>query len=211
LTHNDSFPTLLPTKREFLSTYTPFHKKGVLINYTIGAEYNREEDQGEKTTKNITGFGKYDHFLNQKWFLYSSVFFEKDEFKDLNLRSSIGAGVGYQFFETPLTNLSLEAGLAYVNEDFEEGVDDDYPAGRWSLDFDRYLVDKIIQFFHFHEGFIGLEDTDDFFIRTRTGLRVPVYKNIKATVQYNFDYDKSPTPGREKEDEMFIFTLGYYW
>ena len=139
------------------------------------------------------------------------MFFEKDEFKDLNLRSSIGAGVGYQFFETPLTNLSLEAGLAYVNEDFEEGVDDDYPAGRWSLDFDRYLVDKIIQFFHFHEGFIGLEDTDDFFIRTRTGLRVPVYKNIKATVQYNFDYDKSPTPGREKEDEMFIFTLGYYW
>jgi len=178
--------------------------------YTLGAEYNRAEDQGEKTAKNIIGFGKYDHFLTEKWYLYSNVFFEKDEFKDLNLRSSIGAGAGYQFFETPIMNLSLEAGLTYVNEDFEEALDDDYPAGRWSLDFDRYFFNKIIQFFHFHEGSVGLEDTDDMFIRTRTGIRVPVYKNLKATAQYNFDWDRSPTPGREKEDEMYIFMLGYH-
>jgi putative salt-induced outer membrane protein YdiY len=178
--------------------------------YTLGAEYNRAEDQGEKTEKNALGFAKYDHFLTKKWYFYSNASFEKDEFKDINLRSAIGAGMGYQFLETALTNLSFEAGLSYVNEDFELGQDDDYPAGRWSLDFDRYFLNKVIQFFHFHEGFVGLEDTEDLFIRSRTGLRLPVYKNIKATTQFNFDWDNSPAPGRKRRDYMYLFTLGYH-
>ena len=179
--------------------------------YTLGAEYNRAEDQGEETANNTLGYAKYDHFLNEKWFFSSNASFEKDKFKDLNLRSSLGVGAGYQFLETLLTNLSLEAGLTYVNEDFEPGEDNDYPAGRWALDYDRYLFHEIIQFFHYHEGFVGLEDTNDMFIRTRTGLRLPLYKNLKSTVQYNLDWDKNPEAGREKKDEMYLFTLGYHW
>ena len=154
---------------------------------------------------------QYDHFLTEKWFFYTNALFEKDEFKDIDLRSTIGAGAGYQFFETPLTNLSTETGLTYVNEDYEQGQDNSYPAGRWSVKFDQYLLDKKIQFFHFHEGFVSIEDTEDMFIRSRTGFHIPLYKNFKATVQYNYDWDKSPAPGREKADEAFLFTLGYAW
>ncbi|MFH1293721.1 MAG: DUF481 domain-containing protein [Pseudomonadota bacterium] len=179
--------------------------------YTIGAEFNRSEDKGDKTANNALGSVKYDHFLSKKWFLYSNASFEKDEFKDLNLRTALGVGAGYQFLETESTNLSLETGLAYVNTDYDQGTDSSYPAGRWSVNFDRYFFDKIVQFFHFHEGFVGFEDTNDIFIRSRTGLRLPIYKKFNVTAQYNLDWDKSPKPGREKTDEIYLLTLGYQW
>lgn len=179
--------------------------------YTIGAEFDKAEDDGEKTADSAFGYLKYDHFLNHKWFAYSNASFEKDDFKDLNLRTTLGAGVGFQFFETDLTNLSLEAGLAYVNEDFDEGEDDSYPAGRWAFNFDRYFYDKFVQFFHFHEGFIGFEDTNDIFVRSRTGLRFKLREDFNATTQYNYDWDNMPAPGREKADRTYILSLGYEW
>lgn len=179
--------------------------------YTFGAELNRVEDDGEKTVDNSMGYLKYDHFLSPQWFLYSNALFEKDTFKDLNMRTGIGIGAGRQFIESPLMNLFLESGLTYINEDFDQGDDDSYSSGRWSLSFDKYFLDKIVQFFHFHEGLVGLEDTDKLIIRTRTGLRLPFYNSFNFTAQYNYDWEKTPSPGREKSDKMYIFTLGYQW
>ena len=179
--------------------------------YTLGAEFNRAEDDGEESVDNSMGYLKYDHFLTARWYLYSNVFLEKDSFKDLNMRTGIGVGVGRQFIETPLMNLFLESGPAYTNEDYDQGEDEDYSTWRWSLGFDRYFLDKIVQFFHFNEGLLGLEDADKLIIRTRTGLRLPFYKRFNVTAQYNYDWEKTPAPGREESDRMYIFSLGYQW
>ncbi|MCG2778037.1 MAG: DUF481 domain-containing protein [Desulfobacterales bacterium] len=177
--------------------------------YTVGAELSQVKSEGERTANSALGYIKYDHFLSEKWYFYTNALFEMDEFKDLNLRSTVGVGVGHQFIETPLTNLSLEAGLSYINEDYDEAEDDNFSAGRWSLNYDRFLVDKFLQFFHFHEGYVSLEDTSNVLIRSRTGFRIPVYKSLNVTAQYNFDWDSQPAPGREREDTGYIFTVGY--
>ncbi|MFC1494746.1 YdiY family protein [Thermodesulfobacteriota bacterium] len=177
--------------------------------YTAGGELNKSEDSGNRTENNSLAYLKYDHFLSEKWFLYSNAQFEKDEFKELDLRSLIGIGSGYQFIESPITNLSLETGLNYVNEDYETALDKSYSSGRWSINYDRYFYDKAFQLFHFHESFVSIEDTDDIFIKSRTGIRIPLFKNINATLQYNHDWDKSPPLGREKNDRTLMFTLGY--
>jgi putative salt-induced outer membrane protein YdiY len=177
--------------------------------YTVGAELNTAEDKGEKTANDLTGYLKYDHFLDEKWFFYSNALFEKDIFRDINLRTAMGLGAGYQFLEKPLINLSGELGLSYINEDLENAPDKGYNTGRWALNLDRYLFQQIIQFFHFHEGFIGFEDMNDILIRSRTGFRIPLYKSLNATLQFNYDWDKVPSPGRKKTDKMYILNLGY--
>jgi putative salt-induced outer membrane protein YdiY len=177
--------------------------------YTIGGEYNLEKTDDERTANNALGYIKYDHFLNEKWYLYSNALFETDEFKDLDLRTALGVGAGYQFFETELTNLSLEAGLSYVNEDYDEAEDDNFSAGRWSINFDRYLFNKALQFFHYHEGYVSLEDTSDIVFKSRTGFRVPLYKRLTATAQYNYDRDSQPAPGADKVDTKYMLLLGY--
>lgn len=177
--------------------------------YTAGGEFNRAEDSGTKSESNSLGYLKYDHFISKKWFAYINALFENDKFKDLSLRSVLGVGTGYQVWETKITNLSLEAGINYVREDFTVAEDDSYSSGRWAINYDRYFYNKAFQFFHFHEAFISIEDTDDLFIKSRTGIRVPLLEHFNATLQYNLNWDRSPSPGREKTDKVLMFTLGY--
>ena len=179
--------------------------------YTLGARAARSEDSGVETESNWLGYMKYDHFLTKKWYGYANGNFENDKFKDIRLRSTLGLGTGYQFLESPKTNFSLEGGLNYVDTDFYAGVDDDYPAARWALKFDHLLFNTKIQFFHAHEVYVGLDDVKKTFLRSQTGLRVPLYKNLNATAQYNVDWDNNPTPGRVKTDKTALLTLGYSW
>ena len=178
--------------------------------YTVGGELSQEKADNVTTSQNWLAYGNYSHFLNEKWFLYVNTLFEHDEFKDLNLRSTLGAGAGYQFFETPLLNLSISAGLSKVDENFDLAEDNDYSAGQWEIKYDQYFFNKFVQLFHVDTGYISLEDSNDWFVKTRTGLRFPLYKGFAATLQYNYDWDNQPSAAAEtEEDTKFIFLLGY--
>lgn len=176
--------------------------------YTAGMEYNYESSDDETTARNALAYGKYDYFFTEKWYLYANTLFETDPVADLRLRSTLGAGLGYQFLETDRANLYVEAGPSYVNEDLEEDEDTDSAAGRWAVNFDYAMFDWV-EFFHFHEGYQGVEDSDNLFVRTRTGLKFPIAESFHSTIQYNWDYDKSPGEDAEKIDRKYLFTLGY--
>ena len=105
----------------------------------------------------------------------------------------------------------FKGGLAYVNNDYDVAEDNSYPAGSWSINFDWFLWKDKIQFFHFDDGFISLEDTDDIIIRTRTGFRFPLAENFNTTIQYNLDWNRNPSPGKKSTDEMFVLSLGYLY
>jgi hypothetical protein len=74
--------------------------------YTLLGELNKEKSKGDTTAENWLAFGNYSYFLTQKWFLYAQGLFEHDKFADLDLRSTLGTGPGYQFFESEALNLS---------------------------------------------------------------------------------------------------------
>ncbi|MEO8165164.1 MAG: DUF481 domain-containing protein, partial [Betaproteobacteria bacterium] len=114
------------------------------------------------------------------------------------------------FYETDRTNLALEGGITYVNTDAIVGEDDSYPAARLAVKYDHLLMDKL-KFFHNNEAYFSLDDAEKIFVRSQTGLRVPLVKNLNATAQYNLDWDSQPTAGRVKTDRTLLLTLGYSW
>ncbi len=177
--------------------------------FTVGARFAKEADGGEETVNRQSGYMKYDHFLTKKLYFQANAAATKDPFKDLNLRSSFGLGAGYQLLETERTNLAFEAGVNQVNEDFIVAEDKSFVAGRWAWNFDHFLYKRDLQFFHGLEGLISLKDTEDLTIQSQTGLRFFLFKHFNATAQFNYDLDKSPSPGLEKADKAFLFTLGY--
>lgn len=183
-----------------------------LNRYTASFELNQQRAESVKFQDNAAALIKYDHFLREKVYLFNSASFERDPFQDLNLRSALAAGLGYQFFETERRLLSLEAGPTYVDEDFMNTADQQFFGLRWAANYEQELfAEDTLRFFHFQEGLLGLEDTDDLIIRTRTGLRVGVTEKLRATAQYNVDWDNSPAPGNVKVDEAYLLTLGYEW
>jgi putative salt-induced outer membrane protein YdiY len=177
----------------------------------FGAEGNKNKTDGTETESNWLGYFAYDHFISQKWYAYASASAENDKFKDINLRTTIGAGAGYQFFETKTTNLGMELGASYVNTDYIDAEDDDYPAGRWAMNYTQAFWDSKLEFFNTDSVHVSLEDSNSYFLRTRTGLRFPLVDRLISTLQYNYDYDNNPAPGRVKADKTWLFTLGYKW
>jgi putative salt-induced outer membrane protein YdiY len=179
--------------------------------YTLGGLYRRAESDNVKTEDKTMGYMKYDHFFTKKWYAYATTAAERDEFKDLDLRYTLGIGAGYQFIESERTNLSLEGGVSYVNENYILAEDNSFAAGRWGLRFDHFLLPKSLQYFLYHTGLQSLEDSEDLILFTQTGFRVPFYKNLNFTAQMNWEYDKSPSPGKKESDYLYIFSIGYQW
>ena len=179
---------------------------------TLDGNGDLEKTDGKKTKQQAALGGKYDHFLNKKWFLYSGLGFEHDKFADLTLRTTLSAGSGYQIYETDRTNLSIEAGPAYIWEDYDTSKDDDYAAAHWGLRFDHYLVEAWkLQVFHKHSLDWSVEDASAYLFKSATGLRIPILDSLQATVQVNFDRNNNPAAGAKKDDYEYLLTGGYTW
>ncbi|WP_171035245.1 DUF481 domain-containing protein [Limnobacter alexandrii] len=177
--------------------------------YTVAAEVNEAESAGVTTTSNRYLLTQYDAFLSEKDYLFVNAKGEQDELADLNLRTSLGAGYGYQFFETELAKLSTEYGLAYVNEDYIVAPDESFPSLSLGLNYERKFWDKRLVFFNNNDLSISLEDTADALFKTKIGLRVPIVENVNVATQLNVDYDNMPPPGVKKTDSSLIFSVGY--
>jgi putative salt-induced outer membrane protein YdiY len=178
--------------------------------YTFRAELDNEKSEGDTTVENWLAYGNYSYFVSQKWFLYAQTLLEHDKFADLDLRSTLGTGVGYQFFESDSVNLSAAVGPAWINEDFKKAEDNDYAAGQWSIGYDQYFFNNFVQLFHLQTGWIKASDTEKWILKTRQGLRFPIYKGFTTTLQYNYDYDNDPSSDAdEKWDSKLMLLLGW--
>ncbi len=179
--------------------------------FTIGAIVNRAQSNDVDTEYNSRGYMKYDHFLSKKWYLYANTTLENDKFRDIDLRATAGVGNGYQIYEQDDLNLAIEGGINYVDVNYAMAEDDGYASGRWALRYDQKLLSGNVQFFHQHEVLFGLEDIANTLVFSKTGLRVPIAKNLNASTQINLDYNNQPVANRRKLDKTLLFSLGYGW
>jgi putative salt-induced outer membrane protein YdiY len=177
--------------------------------YTANAAVNRTKDRGTLSAQNWTAGGNYDRFLTERLFINGNAIFTNDRFRDLDLRTALGAGVGYQVLNSARARLTANAGLGWVNENFEAGVDDSYSAARESASLDVFIVPDRLQFFHQHDGYFGVTGDDNLFIKMRNGVRLGLMGGLVTTLQHDLDYDKSPAPGRRNTDRTFALTFGY--
>lgn len=176
--------------------------------YTFGGKYIQEESEGTLIKKNWNALVKYDHFVSEKWFWFNSATFENDRFADLDLRTAIAAGMGYQFFDTDTRSLSIETGPSYIDENFIAAEDDSFFGARWAINYDQRIWNGL-SFFHYNEGLLGLEDTDELTVRSRTGFRMNVTERIVARIQTTIDWDNSPPAGTDGTDLEHTLTVGY--
>jgi hypothetical protein len=191
---------------------------------TARAGYTYASDEDGLTSRNGKAGLKYDYFFTKRFYVFASAFFEYDAFQDLNLRTAVSAGPGWQiidkgdFASEAFTEMTLfaEAGVAYFNEDFDNSPDDSYVAGRWSVKFDWPFLPKRMTLFHFHEGYPGLEDLKDLYISTEQGLKftlvdLPGNGKLIATLQVNWRWDNTPAPGNGRDDTLYLASIGYSW
>jgi len=177
--------------------------------FTMGGKYNYGETDDEITARNALGTVKYDFFLTDRLYTYAHTLFERDDFQDLNLRSTLGLGLGYQIFDTKRTSLFVEAGVSYFNEDYDVIQDNHYASARESVGLNFQVVPERIRFFHLHELYYSLEESDSYYFRSEQGFRFLLFHNFFATIQVDYNFNRQPVPGRKNYDANTIFGLTY--
>lgn len=178
---------------------------------TVAAVVNRATSEGENTQFNNRSLIKLDRFVSNKWYVYVNNTLENDRFRDIRLRTTTGAGSGYQVYERPDLNLFVEGGLNYVTVNYYDVDNESYPGARWAVKYDQRILGGSTQFFHEHEILLGLDNASNALAFTKTGLRFPIINNFNASVQYNLDWAGQPADGRKSTDSALIFNLGYVW
>ena len=180
---------------------------------TFGAEYyyGRQQDPrtGEKSTTidYAMALGKYDHFFTKKLYGYLLMRAERDGVAELELRLAPGAGVGYQWFERPIFNLSTEAGLVWVYENYRRTGSSEFFGPRLAYSIDWTPIEPLM-LYHKLEYIPSFEDLGgDYLLNIDAGARLKVWKG--AELRYEFRYDSTPASGRHRTDQRYILGAGW--
>ncbi len=190
-----------------------------VIDFTVKREYrddrvkfrflhNYSEEDKEVTSRNTYGNLKFDHFFDPKWYLYLGLEMLRDEFKDLNLRTTIGPGLGYRVWNDPVKTLELEAGISYFSEDRMTGEDQQWATGRGAFNFSYRLTERLLLTDEL-VIFPSAEDLADYKLRNEVALKTDLGNGWTLKLANILEHDSKPSPGVEKTDLTSTVALGY--
>ncbi|MBA3964506.1 MAG: DUF481 domain-containing protein [Nitrospirales bacterium] len=176
----------------------------------LNGKYAFASADGQNTAKNARGTLGYDYFFTKRLFANSYEFLEYDKFQGLDLRSTTGLGLGYQFFDTPSHSLSGSIGPAFVYEKFQETGTTKTATGAWAVDWSYELISDRVRVYHRQKGFrdLGVGGSTALRLTAEQGARIEVYGNLYLKVAFEYRYNSDPEPGKNKSDEAFIWALG---
>lgn len=179
--------------------------------YSYGVDFRAEqkEESGETTAQNYWLAGRYNHVLDKQRFAYVRSSLDNDEFKDIRLRGTLGAGLGWNFIDTEDAHLSVLGGLDYIAVDRKDGANETFPAFGWGVDYRQWVWADRLELFFNQTGFASLTDSEDVSFKTRGGVRIPLGSNLSANAQINYDYEGDPGPGNDRADVQVLIGLGY--
>jgi putative salt-induced outer membrane protein YdiY len=183
------------------------------LTFGAGYQYGRQESPStgdkEKTIDYLFLLGKYDYFFTRQLYGYAGVKIERDKIADLDLRLTPGAGVGYQWFEGPTFNLSTEAGIAWIYEDYGSAGTRDEIAGRLAYHVDWRPVSALLLFHNLEwlPAFSG--PFDDYLLNGDAGLRVNVTNSFFTEFKGELRRDSTPAPGQKENDWRFLVGVGW--
>jgi putative salt-induced outer membrane protein YdiY len=183
-------------------------RKAKKHRFEVGFLYNYAKEEGELSTKNTYGKLKYDYFVTPRFYTYLSNELLYDAFKDLQLRTVVGPGAGYQLWDDEITSLALEAGVAYYNEDHKKGDDNAWTTGRLAANLRYNFTRKVI----FTEQIIlypSMGTFGEFTLRNEAALTSPLAFGWALRLTSIIEHDSDPEPGIKKTDYDLLLGLQY--
>jgi putative salt-induced outer membrane protein YdiY len=180
--------------------------------HTLNLRYQEEQADGAQSRNMWRSGYQYDQFFTEQWFVAGNASYEEDEFKEIDQRSLVGVGMGYQFLETSYIDLLGKGTLNYVDEQFTSSRGRATPAFLWNMDFSWRFNDRGMEFFHRHALLQALEDGDDFELTSMTGFKYPINGHFNSVIQLEYDYDNRPAQDAvDKKDQKWSVGLNYDW
>lgn len=173
---------------------------------------SRDNDQGGFLQRRALGSAKYDQFLSKTVYAYVQGLAETNLRANLDLRWTVGVGIGKQWRDDEYWRISAEVGVSYFDETFDDDTDTDYIAARAAWDV-WARVNETVEFGHLGEVFPSLEDIEDFYGRTTTYLQAQLSSSLTARLSWLLTFDNTPASvggsSLERADNVYLLTIGW--
>ncbi len=176
------------------------------LSFSYMANYSSEDKS--MTTRNHYSEIKGDHFYTDQIYGYLGVELLNDTFKDLRLRTTVGPGVGYQFWDQERKSLSFEAGPSYIHENRKRGSDDSWVVGRLGSNL-RYRIFDFLTFSDKVLFYPSFEKSGEFVLRNEAALIAPINSKISMRLSNIIEHDSDPQTGIKKNDVYWIYSIQY--
>jgi len=160
------------------------------------------------TQRNAYGIGKYQLKFTPELYGYVSEELLGDTFKDLSIGTITSAGVGYVWLKEAWIDLSTEAGIAYITNDFNVAPDETHLGARAAA----YLRVALPLGFEVRDNFTiypNFEHSQDFQFRNEGTLGTALGGGWDLLGGIITEYDRTPSPGLGRRDDTYFVGLGY--
>lgn len=169
-------------------------------------EYKRSEKEGEKSAdEKIAGVDyEYSYTSDDSWYVRTEL--EKDEFENLDLRTTVAAGYGHYFYKEKKITLRNRLGLLYRHESYSTDEDDETIGLDLGLQF-KYLFTDFGNWYTNLTLAPSIEDLSDYRLKHESGLALPVGGADKWTLKLGVDHEYNSEPaGDNKELDTTYFS-----
>jgi putative salt-induced outer membrane protein YdiY len=171
---------------------------------------NRVESTGEdELTERKAGLGlQYDYLAGEDYFYILSAAIETDTLSGLDLRYRAGAGIGYDYIKSEKFDLSLELGLNYIDEEFNDNESSDAVALNFGYDW-QYRLNERTTFDQAFDIYPAIDDFEDVYFRLSSSASTKVSESMMASLSSVFDYDNTPAASASRRDHRLLISLGW--
>jgi hypothetical protein len=149
----------------------------------------------------------YNWLFNEPWFLGMVASYERDPIKDLSYRFTMGPLVGRDIFNDSRKFLTFGIGLGYSAQKLG-GESDGGAASLWHLTYEHKFREGALAFFHNQNMSYQFYGENNLIVRTKTGFRFDILKNLYTSVAYQWDYETEPAPNTKDFDTTLAIGLG---
>lgn len=152
----------------------------------------------------------------EAWYALANFEYFRDPIKNVEQRTTAGAGFGHTFWDSAQGALRTDAGISQVFEEVGvEGIDGtretsaNNPALRWGLQYRRWLVADRLELFH-NNQLLHILDADRGAVwDSDTGLRFHLNSRWLAALRMDVQHESEPAPGRNKTDSSYAVAVGF--
>jgi putative salt-induced outer membrane protein len=204
-TDSDSANVKFDVAREFIKWKQLVGFTGVYASDRTGPTGQRWEARGQSQ-----------YTFHKQGFWFGSARYEEDRFSGFEYQTTLGSGLGWRFFDDPITKLSAQIGAGYKVFETRATLADDGVTmiprareqdviGQGTIDFDRQLTEttRLLNKFLVEAG------ADNTFMQNDTSLQVKIMSSLALALGYSVRYNTDPPPGFDSTDTLTTLNLVY--
>jgi Protein of unknown function, DUF481 len=200
-----------PLSQSSVAANGEYHSTHVRVQTDLTSLFSKQAPAGSASAHSLST--RIDYYLTPRAFVFNLDGVERDDREFLDLRTSVGGGIGWQIADTAVTQLSLLGGMTFINEMYHKDVEQ--PGRRQStgealigVSLDRLQVGRA-RFSGKTAVYPSVLDPGRMRVVASAGVRMPVVAHLIWSVRLFERFDSRPVLAVKKNDYGLISSFGF--